>query len=1176
MTMIDPSIFGGTVREDLVIDPAPTGVNPPATPEIKAPTNGLYEGHLQQRAVASQDYAQRERATAIEAFGAGLVSTDTARAVRSLFTQRAEPEAGFNYKVGRETIPFVPTEDEEDYFREAVSYADLNDRVEVVRKQREAQEAMGDSPVAGFLGLVVDPVYAATGLAALRIGRLAATAGKGRVLAGASDAALNVGVMAAGEGPRSEAEYILGAAASFAAGAMVYKPGKGAVPADPLYPAPTLQAVVDTVERRLVSEAVYEDITIPGTPAVTERVVIPGTPAVTEFVADLPAAVRGAKPRYGYKQDNFPLTFSNDLDKAAYILAGKGKSKAHAEILDWAMRVSGKTEQELLDAGTSIRESLKQRLSDTGEGTAFGRDALDVPRVLDYKPRGRVVEKSPAVPERIEERVITPAVPARTERRLVREAVYGDYPTVPKQTIDTVEDAIDEYTNADPATTGQWSLRRTLAGFGPVGKEVSDLLFHPGKPSVDSHRVAVRADFVRKQKVYEDLLQQAMAQDGFGLLKRITPWRSVEASKAQAKLEDAVRLEMHRREQLTRQGRPISYDGVEPRVKAMADALDEVHALARKEMQAAGVEGAEALEAMPGWLHRKWSASKVHEMEQAIVRTGKTAEEAHREVVRLVALSLRKANGWDDMLAYDIGAAIINRAKRKGYFEDALFNASEGAGTMKQLRDILSEEGLSGQRLERALEVLRQQSDEAGKAGFMKHRVDLDYRAAKAVGDQTFRVIDLIDNRVTHLVDQYLDGVSTQVAFARMGLKKRSDIEALRTRFAHSLNPGSKQMEEGVRLFDQSFARMEGRPLGDPMPEFLRLTGMYGRMIALANSGLWQLTEYATAMAEYGVLRTTKHMLKEMPLARKLFDDLRADKATAGSLHRVLSEHSQNNLRLRPFMYRYEDNVELDAASGLHLAAQQAQQLVPYANVMKWIHGHQARVVANLIVERLQQAARGDKAAIAGLQKYGIGRQVMERLRRELPTKGANVDNWSDGLWEAVRPAFANMMDEAVLHSRMGDMPAFAQFDNLGKFLFMYRSFMLTAHNRLLVGRLHRDGPGAVGLLMLYQFPLAFMAVQAQAVMSGKGPMTEEDAAKRALGVMGGLGAGTELTNIAFGFNNQITTPGYIPFDRALRLALSVAEGDPNEIAKNGVATLPILGIMQPVRSFTALATDEE
>jgi hypothetical protein len=168
------------------------------------------------------------------------------------------------------------------------------------------------------------------------------------------------------------------------------------------------------------------------------------------------------------------------------------------------------------------------------------------------------------------------------------------------------------------------------------------------------------------------------------------------------------------------------------------------------------------------------------------------------------------------------------------------------------------------------------------------------------------------------------------------------------------------------------------------------------------------------------------------------------------------------------------------------------------------------------------------------------------------------------------------MMDEAVLHSRMGDMPAFAQFDNLGKFMFMYRSFMLTAHNKLLVGRFHRDGPGAVGLLMLYQFPLAYMAVQAQSVLSGKGTMTEEDAAKRALGVMGGLGAGTELTNIAFGFNNQFTTPGFIPFDRAIGLAMSVAEGDPNQIIKNGVATLPIAGILQPVRSFTALATDED
>jgi hypothetical protein len=167
------------------------------------------------------------------------------------------------------------------------------------------------------------------------------------------------------------------------------------------------------------------------------------------------------------------------------------------------------------------------------------------------------------------------------------------------------------------------------------------------------------------------------------------------------------------------------------------------------------------------------------------------------------------------------------------------------------------------------------------------------------------------------------------------------------------------------------------------------------------------------------------------------------------------------------------------------------------------------------------------------------------------------------------------MMDEAVLHSRMGDMPAFAQFDNLGKFLFMYRSFVLTAHNKLLVGRYHRDGPGAVGLLLAYQLPLAYMAVQAQSVVSGKGVMEDEDAVKKAVGVMGGLGLGTEVVNIAFGKNSQITMPGLIPFDRVLAVGTNAIEGDGAGTAQAAVAAIPLMAIMHPIRSMTNLATEE-
>lgn len=768
----------------------------------------------------------------------------------------------------------------------------------------------------------------------------------------------------------------------------------------------------------------------------------------------------------------------------------------------------------------------------------------------------------------------------------VRDAVYEEVPEPLRQGAATnpqgVVDAVDRHITKEATGLGeklQWNMRKTMASYGPAGKKIADLLFDNnsdlGVHSVESHKMAVRADLTALQHVYEDSMRAAMAEDGFGLLKRINPMTSAKAALNQAKIEQKVQYELFRREQLQRQGRPIEFDNVEPRIKAMADSLDKLHTKALGELKAAGVAGAEELVQTAGWHHRKWSAGKIDEMTKKFEAAGLVPEKAHQQVVNLVKLSLRRANGWDDALSYDIAAAVVNRSIRKGYFEDSLFNVAAGEGQLKQMRDILTESGLSGKRLERALDVLRQSDDDAGKAGFLKHRVDLDYTASTFVGGQQFRVVDLLDNRLSTTVDQYLDGVSSQVAFARKGLKAPSDIEKLREELLHGLRIDSREMKEAKELFDNVIAHMQGRPAGDAMNDTMRLMGTYGRMIALANSGLWQVTEYATAMGKYGLLKTTKYAIAEMPLFKQMMQTAATDKRTSTQLKDILTRHSEQNLRLRPFIHRFEDNFEFGITDGMHLSAQQAGQLVPYFNVMKYVHSHQARVVSNLILDRLSAAAKGDKAAADMLKKYGIDSPVMDRLRRNIPTKGMDVDKWDDGLWEAVRPAFAKMMDESVLHSRMGDMPAFAAFDKAGKFIFTYRSFVLTAHNKILAGGLERDGWGAVSLMLLYQFPLSMLAVQAQAGLQGKGALEMDEMAKRALGQMGGIGLFGEVAGVASGAKNQWGAPGLIPVDRGIKLASDVFSGDLSGAANTASSLVPLFAILQPTKAMQNLNKED-
>lgn len=773
------------------------------------------------------------------------------------------------------------------------------------------------------------------------------------------------------------------------------------------------------------------------------------------------------------------------------------------------------------------------------------------------------------------------AVTAPSTKPHVKQVAPGVWEEVPPElrrgstaTQEEIAVAVDRAVEQDNRARGlagavMWNMHKTMSGFGPVGKKVADLFYDDnlnlGKLSVESNREAV-LDALRQHQVgYEYALREQMAKEGAGLWQMANPLTSRKAAATQARIERELQHELFRREQLSREGLPVSNVGVRPEIARMADKLDELHRQALHEMKAAGVEGAENLLERPGYMNRRWSSASIERTLDKLKQAGLTQEQALKRVHALVGMAVRRGGKLDQRLSEQIGSAIVDRALRRGYFEDSVFNAPSSAGTLAELRDILTEAKLPHADVERALDVLRVQADEAGKAGYMKHRLDLDYKASMRVAGQNFRVTDLIDSNVSTIVDQYIKRVSTNAAFARAGYKKPSDIARLRSEFLESV-PYDKRAD-AEQLFDNTLAHYRGDPAGVKLNDTWRTVQAYTRAISLAWSGLWQATEYATAMGKFGLLKTLKYAMQEMPGFKQL---MRPDSETASSLNVVLSEHSVANLRLRPFLTRYEDGFEMDMGSALQLSAQQWGNMVPFANGMKFVHHHQAKIVGNLIMDRLRMAANGHSKAREALAKYGLEAPVMDKLSAEIKAKGFNVDAWDDALWHNVRPALTKMMDESVLKGRLGDVPAFAAFDPIGKFLFTYRTFVLTAHNKVMAGTVARDGAAALGLILMYQFPLAMAAVQAQSVVKGEGMLSDEDLAKKAVGQMGGLGLFSEPFKWATGQSNSVGAPGLIAVDRAVKLGQGVLQMDAQQGGSALVTMLPVLASTPFLRAVEA------
>lgn len=757
----------------------------------------------------------------------------------------------------------------------------------------------------------------------------------------------------------------------------------------------------------------------------------------------------------------------------------------------------------------------------------------------------------------------TPALPTEAMQSAVRRAAKMEPVPDPAK---AAYDYVENWNGNAPTSLKEkvarkimWNVHQSLSEFNPnAANKLVDNNLDLSKNSVESYKRAVRADMEHLQYQFEDLLVAEMGDRKGGWFRQVFDTQS--AVKTQNEIERELAFEMFKRERAYLQGvQPTP--ATNPRIQAMADKLDELAARSLQEMKAAGVAGAEEITNRTGWFSRNWDAAKHHGLQEAIMASGKTAKEADKMIKGMIAAGLRRANpDWSKELAGDISSAIIDRVKRKGLGDDPLFYTHQGSAVAKQIRDMLEASSLPAERIQKVLDVLVGQVDETGKPKYLKHRVDIDYKSGIVVNGKTYTVADLIDTNVATITDRYLDSVSGQVAFAKVGLNSESAINRMRDEFAQGvLNPYKRK--EALELFDNVVNHLQGKPTGEKLSTVMRNMNAWTRLVGLANSGILQLTEYATMAAHYGLLKTFKYATSNLPVFREVLGEAAKNPQMGTRLKDVLSRAAFQETRLRPFLNRFEDGFAIPPDAVWSLKLQQAQQAIPYLNGMKWIQRHQANTAANLILDRMSLAANGNPKAIKALEKYGIKPGVMVELRRNFSQFGQSVDKWDDGLWEAVRPAFIKMMDESVLKARLGDVPAFAAFDKLGKFVFTFRSFTLTAHNKVLAGTLARESPAVLPLLMMYQFPLAVAAVHAVNASQGKPPLKDEDAVKRAIGQMGGLGLFTELFGILSGDKQQWGAPGMIAADRAYKVLSQVGQGDGSKAASAFLGVLPLVAI---------------
>ncbi len=803
-----------------------------------------------------------------------------------------------------------------------------------------------------------------------------------------------------------------------------------------------------------------------------------------------------------------------------------------------------------------IRELLGIPTSETSaflKAMGLADDLMREPLRINFAGRGG------------EEIVQLPANPTRTE--LEREATRSN----------------DVLWNATRGMRGSalaaaegisWNFHKTLAKFD---RRIADLLLddplRQSNDSADSWARSIRAKFTAKQRVFEDNIRDILSQRGIRFTDYIfNPQKVVEAQRQiNMQLMDELdyRATAHfQTGQAARGGR-----GIPPEIVRLADSWEESTKAVIDEMRRSGVYGADEVAEHPGYFPRHWSTAKISKIERRLEDAGLTDKEA-RAALRdgLKDALLDRNRDWSDELAQDVATAILDRARRKGDFNDQTFRHHVGNEGLAVMRDELTKAGLDARRIQRVLDVFSGKVDETNKFSRLKSRVDVDGHFSISLPDgTTIKAHDLFETDLVNSLEHYMDDAAGRSAFARVGVKTESDFGKLHDEFISKVpDDQKKQFSE---LFHNAVDLIHGRPVGKNFSAGLRFMQAATQMVGLGSSGMWQLTEYAKLMQRYGVRKVLKHMRKSF---RSNADLRNMSAEEAGRLEDILARNAFQDIRLRPMLHKLEDGWDLPTGSNVNLALQRAKQLVPYINAMKFVHHHQSNLVGSLIADTLYDAARGNAKSLEMLRKYGIDLDspLMGDVRRDIATHGADTTRWSDGTFDAVRTGLDRMMDDAVLRSRKGELPAFAQVNDAGKFIFTFRSFMLGAHNKTLAGTMSRDGWAGLSLLLMYQYPMSIAAVQLNALKNGQ-ELEDDQIAKRALALMGGIGMFSELVSVLTGESREFGAPGLIALDRVYRLLGTAARAaDPDSKTDGGDVTaaflgaLPLISILPLTKAF--------
>jgi hypothetical protein len=620
------------------------------------------------------------------------------------------------------------------------------------------------------------------------------------------------------------------------------------------------------------------------------------------------------------------------------------------------------------------------------------------------------------------------------------------------------------------------------------------------KPSVVDFKRNLTLEMDASASIVEDAIIGALRDRGVGMLSRFFHRQSFRTARAELEgrlgtyLDSAYSAEVH--------GRPVPVPDAE--IAPLVDAYRRSGWAGKwyEHMRAAGLVDDGALVKSDYYFPRQYSYDK---MRQGIMQ-GNTLDD-YRALFRYALRDVYPSMESETVqrVAKEMVDGIYNgRAGQSGPMWKQLINGMGNDEVVMAMRSA----GVDESAIQSFLTANVRESGSTSPARNLRQRTRFNMDKEYLVNGKSMRMQDLMDTDVAKVMHGYTNRMSGRVGMAYAGVQDLGQLGKMIDESKHTLaNPAKweKTVNDTIDFI------LGGAPAdAGQLPDLLRAAGNMANATMLKNSGLYQITDTALAMKEFGMARVLRSMrdqpwFKEGSVAINTPD-------MASRLDVVLRGNIQRDMRFRWLNTYADDNLDLTRQASWFNVTQNVGQAARHVNGMSMVHRLQVNLNSGIVADELTQMFKGDAEAFKRLERFGLTRDVADRaIAANKANPGAM---FQPDLQMQVEVVGTRMMDYVVQQVRTGETSHFAQFNPIGKLIVGYQSFALAATNKILRRELNDAGWIGVAHIMAYQFPLMLLATMAKRSMDGKEADTSRLISEAALG-MSAIG-GISMLSAAF------------------------------------------------------------